>query len=146
MLVLIGATLAGPGLYLAALGGSLYYALAGFLVCAAGVLVWRSNPRSAFVYAAVVLLTVIWAYWEVGPQVWLLVPRIFGVGVLTLGFTVPTVARTIGLSRRAKQLLWLTFAVSIGALVVPFAIGLSAENSVLPAGGALTALAEPGRK
>ncbi|MCZ8036421.1 membrane-bound PQQ-dependent dehydrogenase, glucose/quinate/shikimate family [Novosphingobium sp.] len=121
----VGLLLAGPGLYLAVLGGSAYYALAGVLVCGAGVLVWRRSALAALVYGAVVLLTVIWAYWEVGPKVWLLVPRISGVGLLALGFTLPAIARALGLSGRTRQVMALACAGSLLALVLPFAFPAS---------------------
>ena len=72
---LIGLWLAGLGAYLAALGGSLYYVLAGIGLLAAAVLLYRRSSTALIVYAVVLAGTLIWALAEVGFDFWQLSPR-----------------------------------------------------------------------
>ncbi|PLR26490.1 hypothetical protein SGCZBJ_09070, partial [Caulobacter zeae] len=66
LLVLIGLVLGVGGAWLAVLGGSPYYALAGLGLLIAGVLVARLKPAGAIVYFVIFALTVVWALWETG--------------------------------------------------------------------------------
>ena len=72
---LIGLWLTGLGAYLAALGGSLYYVLAGIGLLATAVLLYRRNAIALAVYAVVLAATLIWALAEVGFDFWQLSPR-----------------------------------------------------------------------
>ena len=76
LLGLIGLVLAIGGAWLALLGGSLYYLLAGLGLVAAGYLLIRGRALGAYIYIGVFALTLIWALWEVGMNGWALVPRI----------------------------------------------------------------------
>ncbi|HWU94053.1 MAG TPA: membrane-bound PQQ-dependent dehydrogenase, glucose/quinate/shikimate family, partial [Sphingomonas sp.] len=82
LLALIGAVLIIGGIWLAAIGGSIYYLLAGFGLAASGVLLVRGRSLGAWLYAAIWLLTIIWALWEVGLNGWALIPRVVGPSVL----------------------------------------------------------------
>lgn len=79
---LVGLLLVLGGIKLAALGGSLYYAIAGAGVLLAGVLVVMRRPAGALVYGLVLLGTVAWALWEAGFSFWPLLPRLFAPAVL----------------------------------------------------------------
>jgi quinoprotein glucose dehydrogenase len=72
---LIGLWLGGLGTYLAGLGGSFYYVLAGIGLIASAVLLWRGRSSGLLVYAAVLAGTLLWAVWEVGLDFWQLSPR-----------------------------------------------------------------------
>jgi len=72
---LLGLWLTGFGAYLAALGGSLYYVLAGIGLIATAVLLFRRNAAALIVYAVVLAGTLIWAIAEVGLDFWQLSPR-----------------------------------------------------------------------
>ena len=65
-----------PGLYLATLGGSLYYAVAGGLILLSAWLVLRRQHFGVTLFWLVFLGTVIWAVWEVGTDGWALMPRL----------------------------------------------------------------------
>src|SRR4051812_3106539 len=65
----------GFGAYLATLGGSVYYVLAGIALVATAVLLFRRRSESLVVYAALLTVTIIWALWEVGLDFWQLAPR-----------------------------------------------------------------------
>ncbi|MBK5264874.1 MAG: membrane-bound PQQ-dependent dehydrogenase, glucose/quinate/shikimate family, partial [Alphaproteobacteria bacterium] len=84
LLALIGLTLLIMGGQLVILGGSVYYALAGFMVIAAALLLWRGDSRGGLVYAAMLVGTVCWAFYEVGLDGWALVPRLIAPTVLGL--------------------------------------------------------------
>ncbi len=93
LLILIGLVLIAGGGYLAALGGSLYYVLCGVAVTASGVLLMRGSVRGAQLYAAMLLATLLWAFWEVGLDGWALAPRLIAPSVLGLWLLMPWVRR-----------------------------------------------------
>src|SRR3546814_3310397 len=78
VIAIIGLVLAIGGVWLAALGGSLYYVITGVAMMIAGWLLFRQQLLGGCLYIAIVALTVIWAFWEVGANGWALVPREIG--------------------------------------------------------------------
>ncbi len=84
ILALFGLILAGGGLYLAVLGGSLYYVVAGVLLVAAGYLIARNRLAGAYVYYVAFAFTALWAFWEVGLSTWPLIPRLTGPFILLI--------------------------------------------------------------
>src|SRR5262249_5840114 len=82
LVALIGLILAGGGAYLAALGGSWYYVLAGVLLVAAGYLMIRRRIAGIYTYIGAFAFTAAWAFWEVGLSGWALIPRLVGPFVL----------------------------------------------------------------
>jgi quinoprotein glucose dehydrogenase len=68
----LGLIMAGLGGWLIALGGTFYYLVAGVLLVAAAVLAWRGRDRAALgLFAAALLLTVVWSLIEIGGKGWL---------------------------------------------------------------------------
>ena len=121
---LLGLWLLGFGAYLAALGGSIYYALAGLALIATAVLLYRRNSLALWVYAALLLITIAWALWEVGFDFWQLAPRgsvltILGLILLLPWFTRP-LRPDVGLTRGGG--LALTIAVAVCAVVAVVAL------------------------
>jgi quinate dehydrogenase (quinone) len=86
----VGVLLVAGGVKLAALGGSLYYAIAGAGVLLTGVLLAMRRPAAALVYGLVLFGTIGWALWEAGFSLWPVLPRLFAPAVL--GFLVLLVA------------------------------------------------------
>ena len=84
LVALVGFALVGGGGWLAVLGGSAYYILAGAGVAATGVLLVRRHPAAGLVYAAVLAATLAWGLWEAGFTFWPLLPRLFAPAVLGL--------------------------------------------------------------
>jgi len=87
MIASIGLWLTGFGAYLAALGGSVYYVLAGIALLATAVLLWRRKSAALVIYAALLVITVIWALSEVHFDFWQLSPRgnlLVPIGVLLI--------------------------------------------------------------
>ena len=82
--VVFGLVLGGGGAWLIALGGTWYYLIAGIGLIASGLLIMRHDRTGAWVYVATWLVTVVWAYFEVGFDGWALVPRDLGPTILLI--------------------------------------------------------------
>ncbi|AJY45946.1 membrane-bound PQQ-dependent dehydrogenase, glucose/quinate/shikimate family [Martelella endophytica] len=96
ILILIGIVLTAGGVWLIALGGSWYYAVAGIALLYSGFGFWQIRMKGFYVYLATWALTLVWAFWEVGFSGWDLVPRVVAPTVLLIGslFTLPALSRT----------------------------------------------------
>src|SRR5882724_13401257 len=64
------------GIHLIALGGSWYYAIAGAFFTVAAVQILREKRRGYWTYFVTFAATIVWAFWEVGPSPWGLLPRV----------------------------------------------------------------------
>jgi quinoprotein glucose dehydrogenase len=84
LLLATGLGMAVPGLYLAWLGGSLYYAIAGVLILVSAMMVLRANPFGATLFWLVFLGSIGWSLWEVGLDGWALMPRLVFLSVAAL--------------------------------------------------------------
>ena len=76
LVVLMGLGLLLGGIYLATLGGSLYYVLAGLAYLLAGILLWRRQARGVWLLVLIAVSTIPWALWESGTFYWALFPRL----------------------------------------------------------------------
>lgn len=79
--------LLGGGAWLLALGGSVYYVVAGIVLLGVAWLLLRRRPGALGLYALLLAATAIWSLWEAGPDFWALAPRsgvlvLFGVWLL----------------------------------------------------------------
>jgi quinoprotein glucose dehydrogenase len=93
---ILGLVLIVGGGYLASLGGSLYYVLAGIGLLATGVLVFMGRRAAQGLLAALLLATLAWALVEVRFDWWQLLPRLdiwFAAGIWLL---LPFVNRRFG--------------------------------------------------
>jgi quinoprotein glucose dehydrogenase len=70
ILLLLGIVFVAGGVWLAALGGSLYYLIAGVAIALSGWLLLRRRATGLILYALTLLGTVGWALWEVGFDWW----------------------------------------------------------------------------
>ena len=94
--MLLGLALVGGGVYLATLGGSLYYVFAGAGLAVTGFLVFRARRAALFLLAVLLLATVVWSLVEVRFDWWQLLPRLdiwFAAGVWLL---LPFINRRLG--------------------------------------------------
>lgn len=82
IVALIGLILFIGGIWLAALGGSLYYLITGAAMLASGLLLMRGLLLGGWIYIAIFFFTLLWALWEVGTNGWALVPRVIAPLVL----------------------------------------------------------------
>jgi quinoprotein glucose dehydrogenase len=125
---LIGLALAGGGAWLAALGGTLYYVIAGLGILITGGLLIAGRRQALWVYAAVLIGTLIWAVGEVRFDWWPLAARGDVIFPLGLWLLTPWITRNLGHdtapSGRAYTLpLWGGVVAGVGVLV----IGLSSN-------------------
>lgn len=114
---LIGLVLAIGGVWLVAVGGSPYYLLAGIAMVVSGWLLIRGRVAGAWLYAAIVAVTILWAFWEVGTNGWALVPRVIAPLVLLVAVLLVVPSITHGAHR------WRTALASIAAIVGLTALG-----------------------
>ena len=84
VLILFGIPIFAGGIWLIALGGSWYYAIAGIGLIASGALMLRRNIAGLWVYLATYVFTLAWAFWEVGTDWWGQVPRLVAPTVLLI--------------------------------------------------------------
>lgn len=82
VLALLGLVIGAGGVWLAVLGGSWYYVLAGIGLVISGVLLMRQSLSGVSAYLVTWVGTVIWAFWEVGLDWWAQVPRLVAPTVL----------------------------------------------------------------
>lgn len=95
LVALCGLALAGGGGWLVALGGSWYYLIAGLaFLLTAGLMVAR-RPAALWLYAAIVLASLVWALWEAGLDWWPLAARGGVIVVLGLLLLLPWVTRPL---------------------------------------------------
>lgn len=132
LLILIGLPLVIGGVWLIALGGSWYYALAGLGLAASGGLIAVRRELGAWIYAALYVLTLIWALWEVGLNGWALVPRVVAPSVLLLLviLTLPSLMRRGGGRARLVGLGAFAALMIVGGFVIAQANRAGIEREV----------------
>ena len=77
IIALLGLLLAAGGVKLAGLGGSWYFLIGGLAMAIAGVLIARRKRAGAWLYAAFLLGTALWALIDTGLVFWPLFSRLF---------------------------------------------------------------------
>ncbi|MEG1155603.1 MAG: membrane-bound PQQ-dependent dehydrogenase, glucose/quinate/shikimate family, partial [Acinetobacter sp.] len=105
------------GIYLAVLGGSWYYIIAGILFIATAVLLYKRKSAALLVYAIFVLATVVWGLWEVGSDFFALAPRLDILGLFGLALLIPAVTRGFDQSKGAKIALGASLAITIAVMI-----------------------------
>ncbi|MGP0175096.1 membrane-bound PQQ-dependent dehydrogenase, glucose/quinate/shikimate family [Pseudomonas sp. NCHU5208] len=95
----LGVLMALGGAYLAWLGGSWYYLLAGLGLLAVAVLIRRGSRAGLWLYALLLLASLAWAIYEVRFDWWQLAPRIDLWCVLGLWLLLPWINRHIAPER-----------------------------------------------
>jgi quinoprotein glucose dehydrogenase len=125
LLIFNGLIIAGGGVWLLSLGGSLYYLPAGVGLILAGLFVLRQSMLGFWIYLIVFAATLLWALWERGLDGWAQVPRLVAptVIMLLLLIALPALRRRAGEARGA-----------LGAIAVVIAGGAAAwvEPSIVP--------------
>jgi len=88
------------GGYLTSVGGSWYFLLAGLGMLVSAVLLFKQRLAGAWLFAVVMVLSVIWALIDAGFVFWPQVSRLFAPGVLSLvvALAYPTLRRNNGLA------------------------------------------------
>jgi quinoprotein glucose dehydrogenase len=96
ILILFGTALGAGGAWLAALGGSWAYGVAGIALLVCGVLLVRRRRSALAVYAALLAAMAVWSLWEVGLDRWALIPRGALLAVVGLWLLSLWIDRTLG--------------------------------------------------
>lgn len=91
VVMLLGLPMIWQGAGLALAGGTFYYVLAGLLMAASAVELWRIRRSAYHLFAAVLLLTLAWAVYESGFAFWHVGSRIWLIGLLMLWISSPWV-------------------------------------------------------
>lgn len=128
VLLLLGFVLLAAGGWLASVGGSWYYALAGLSLAFIGGLMWGRLREAYLLYAVFFLASLAWSLWEVGIDWWPLAARLdvpWVIGALMLALlpwlhpSVPdTDPRRLRWSSRPSQFLMLSLAAFVVVAVV----------------------------
>ncbi len=120
LVALIGLELLVGGVWLASLGGSPYYLITGAAMVVSGGLLMMGKRSGGWLYIAIFALTVLWAFWESGIDVWALVPRIVAPAVLLI----PVLYSMAALKQSDHR--WrgatLTSGVAVAALAIMFTV------------------------
>lgn len=116
VLILSGLYLLIGGVWLAALGGSWYYIATAIGLFVTAILLRKNKTASLWLYAVILLLTLIWGIWESGTDFWALAPRfdllfLFGVWLL-----LPYATRGLVATKPAKSLLALALVSVLATL------------------------------
>ncbi|MDE8653178.1 membrane-bound PQQ-dependent dehydrogenase, glucose/quinate/shikimate family [Novosphingobium album (ex Liu et al. 2023)] len=130
LLILLGIILIVGGLWLAVLGGSLYYLLAGAALVWSAGLFWRRRREGRWVYAGIVAISLGWAISQSGFSGWQIVPQMLAWLVLGTWMATSSFERTQLLpaetsSRLASVMGWRGFGAAI-ALAILLGAGLHA--------------------
>jgi len=94
-----GAALLAGGIWLVTLGGSFYYLVAGAALLVTAFALWRRKSFALYLYAGIVIVTLIWALVEIGLDWWQLVPRGDVVFLLGIVLATPWIVRRLGNGR-----------------------------------------------
>ena len=121
---LIGLWFTALGGYLATLGGSIYYVIAGIGLLATAVLLFRGSANALLVYAVVLGGTLAWALWEVGLDFWQLVPRgdlLAPIGAILL---LPWLTRRLRPDASAIKGAGIALSVAVAAAVIVLVVSI----------------------
>jgi quinoprotein glucose dehydrogenase len=132
VVALIGLVLTVGGAWLVSLGGSPYYVVAGVTMLVGGALLAWQRMLGGWIYIAVFVGTLIWAFWEAGANAWPLVPRVIAPIVLLIAvlLAMPTLSRA---AHRWRNAWGAVVAVLVIAVVGGWIIAKGDEAPVLAA-------------
>ncbi|MEX5409432.1 glucose/quinate/shikimate family membrane-bound PQQ-dependent dehydrogenase [Atlantibacter hermannii] len=115
--VLCGLYLLIGGVWLITLGGSWYYPIAGLVMLGVAWLLWRGKQSALWLYAALLLATMLWSIWEVGFDFWALTPRCDILVFFGIWLILPFVWRKLPvISRPALPSMMVTLIITAGIL------------------------------
>ena len=132
LILVIGLILALGGAWLILLGGSWYYLIVGIAFLATAWLLVRRSGAALWLYAAILVGTLVWAIWETGFDWWSLGPRGGIIVLLALYLLLPGVRRQLPGSGGAA----LAASVLVALVVAVYSMVIDARDTAgsLPAG------------
>ncbi|MDN6861112.1 membrane-bound PQQ-dependent dehydrogenase, glucose/quinate/shikimate family, partial [Pseudomonas sp. CAN2814] len=98
IIALLGLALAAGGIRLVSLGGSWYFLIGGLAMAVSGLLIALRKPAGAWLFAAFLVATAVWAVADSGLVFWPLFSRLFmfsAIGVV-VALVYPLLARSAG--------------------------------------------------
>jgi len=127
LIAIAGVVLAAGGAWLLALGGTWYDLIAGIGLCLTAAALIRGRNVALWIYAGVLLVTLVWSLGEVGLQGWKLEPRLLLPSFLGLVLLTPWVrSRLLPRAAAPAAVLGLVIVAAAGVGVVsmgnPFGI------------------------
>lgn len=143
LLGILGFLQAAGGLYLAALGGSLYYVLSGILIVLSAWLLWRRDERGMWVYGLFLVATVIWALLDAGLNFWAVAARIGGPIILGLWFLFPGNRRRLAWPKTSPRRPSPALAGLVAAIAILISAAIARPGAPEPRPGPLTASSGP---
>lgn len=144
LVAIMGLGLLAGGAWLEALGGSVYYLIAGIMLLLTSWLLGRRRAEALWVYAALLAGTMAWAIWEAGLDFWSLAPRGDVLVPLGLWLMLPFIASRLAPRLRAAR--WALGLVLVAAAIV---VGMSLTSDrrdlagTIPEGETTGAIASP---
>ncbi|MAF08776.1 MAG: hypothetical protein CL389_13115 [Acidiferrobacteraceae bacterium] len=135
LLLLVAAPLIFGGVQLAALGGSLYYLLAGVALVVSAVQLWRGKASGSLIYGGMLVVTLIWALYEAETNLWALAPRVLPFAVLGLWFLTPWFRKALYIGQQLPALfqpLWVKGVTAVLAVVTIAVIVTGSGYEVTP--------------
>ncbi|TKT76285.1 glucose/quinate/shikimate family membrane-bound PQQ-dependent dehydrogenase [Aquamicrobium sp. LC103] len=127
LFALIGIALGGGGLWLVFLGGSLFYLFAGLMFLVTAFLLYMRRSAALWVHAALVVVALAWAIWEVGFDWWQLGPRGGVIILLGLWLLTPWVRRQLVSSPGGRAASPLPLAVPVAASIAIAGYSMSVD-------------------
>jgi quinoprotein glucose dehydrogenase len=131
ILAIIGLFLTAGGVWLTALGGSWYYLLVGLAFLVTAWLLYRRRSSALWLYAAIVLGTLIWAVWEIGFDWWSLAPRGGVVVLVALWLLTPWVRKRLS-GRDGRAVLIFSVLAALGVAIYSMSIDARDMTGSLP--------------
>ena len=128
VIALTGLVLLVMGGVLIGAGGSFYYAIAGLLLGACGVMLFRGDRRGAQLYGLFLLGTFAWAVYEVRLDPWALMPCVAMFFVLGGWFLLPKVRRGLLQAEPPPLFRQRVSKITMAGIIV-FVVALFAANS-----------------
>ena len=100
------------GIWLATVTG-VYYVVVGALFLLVAVQLYKRATGPLWVYAALVLGSIVWSVWEVGFNFWALAPRLTFLALFGLWLLVPAITRGMGNLKWSKLCLAATLVLTL---------------------------------
>ena len=134
IIIAVGTVMLVAGIWLAKLGGSWYYWIAGAALLITGAMLLTRRVHALWVYAALLLGTTLWAFSEAGMNAWRLMPRLLLPILLGIWLCTPWVRRKLDETLRsalATRALAVSVAISAVVWLASFAFmpGLQSANT-----------------
>lgn len=118
LILILGIALAVGGIWLITLGGSWGYVILAIPMLISAILLLRRQRSALIAYAVVIVVSLIWALWEVGFDWWAMAPREGLIVFLGIIMLLPPVVRSLESKHSANGRYSLESTALIGVMMV----------------------------